>query len=825
MLRTCPNCCADLVFPEGRDKVRCRFCRRDIPLSVFDRPDSAVLEQADRLCNQLHFREARALYEQVLLASPDSVRAMWGLLKASYGVEIVCEDRTGDRFVICHKRNREEIYSLPVYRRLLSLVHGQEKEQLEADAAFIQDKQNAISALASHGTQYDVYLCYKESGLDRTGESSDHGWAKEVYTRLRALLPRDVSIFYAPESLYGQAGASYAAGIAYALSTSRVMVLLCSQPGYLETTWVKNEWEQFLHYITGEKRKRRLIPVCRSTSGMGPEQFPRSLLALHTQIVDFDADPTTFYQQTADQVLRQLSVPDPSDPYRRPPFEKQLSQLREEHEKLKDAFQTLTAEKTSLLSALDQKEETLHEIRGQRESDERERKKLELKLETMQDQLDHYWKEWKLEEAHREELEDQLALLRVKLAGAQKELEEMRVKAADPGAFRKLSEEKEQLARQCRSLQAELDAARKKAADPEAFRKLTEEKEHLARQCRDLQAELDAARKRSRDPEAAVSVLTRERDLLAAHNRKLEAERVNTEGTIGFLKQQYQKTSEDLKNLRGQLSERERETERLKSDLSALEAENTGLLKKLRTPAAPAGLDMATVQTSFLQLEAAQTQLQEKVQQTRQENIRLQQENSRLLNELSAWKGKAENAPKQYVGKCVPFGFFQKTTLSWYILSVSGNSALLLSRDVVWTMPYHEKWMAVSWENSDVRKWLRQTFYYQAFSPSERKNIQEVQHDSRDPHGAQNKVSDSVFLLSEDEVMAALSPESARKAGPLSPNVSRDSFCRWWLRTACTDTSRAPAVDVSGKLIRPDVNSSCFIRPALSVSLNALPDI
>ena len=375
----CPNCVVTLEFLPGENSVTCRFCRGKIYWKEIPQPDDFILDVADRLCNEMLFTDAQQQYRSVLSHSPSNPRALWGMVKCAYGVQIVCEDGTNTRFLICNIRNMTRVQNHPFYMQLMDQeLTASERAQYEADVKYIDSCQSEIDSLAREGTQWDVYLCYKENERFMDGEerqSVDSEWVQDVYTRLRAILPKDTNIFYAPIALYGQTGSSYAAGIANALATSRVMLLLCSKAEYFETTWIKSEYERFLRIMDDEHLNRIIIPVYRGMYGMRPEDFPAGIQNRRTQCVDYEAAPETCLQSIANQVEMQLMMPDPKDHYRRKLDDEHrllIEKLRRENERLqaliargKDQSQTIPANQAE--------ENTPNEGNGKPESPQRKK--------------------------------------------------------------------------------------------------------------------------------------------------------------------------------------------------------------------------------------------------------------------------------------------------------------------------------------------------------------------------------------------------------------------------------------------------------------------
>lgn len=93
--------------------------------------------------------------------------------------------------------------------------------------------------------------------------------------------------------------------------------------------------------------------------------------------------------------------------------------------------------------------------------------------------------------------------------------------------------------------------------------------------------------------------------------------------------------------------------------------------------------------------------------------------------------------------------------VSWIILEKTEHEALLIKSSHFEDVPFHNSLQDVTWENSDLRKWLNSDFLDQTFTPEERANIQltNVKMDDNDMYGIDggNDTEDHIFLLSSKE--------------------------------------------------------------------------
>ena len=133
--------------------------------------------------------------------------------------------------------------------------------------------------------------------------------------------------------------------------------------------------------------------------------------------------------------------------------------------------------------------------------------------------------------------------------------------------------------------------------------------------------------------------------------------------------------------------------------------------------------------------------------------------------------------------KIIKFGKFEqdgdisngKENISWIVLNDTGAERVLLSKDVLYAMPYDdnidfgEEDFNQNWEKSSLRKWLNESFFNEAFSDDEKKFITTSLvkngqvfgiNNSREPDSMGADTNDNVYILSKDEIRKYLGFES-----------------------------------------------------------------
>ena len=103
------------------------------------------------------------------------------------------------------------------------------------------------------------------------------------------------------------------------------------------------------------------------------------------------------------------------------------------------------------------------------------------------------------------------------------------------------------------------------------------------------------------------------------------------------------------------------------------------------------------------------------------------------------------------IGDRIQFGNFE-----WRVLDVHETNALIITEHVIEQRAFHSSMEIITWERSDIRKYLNGTFY-NTFSLTEQEKILETKLTDRDnpwyntKYG--NDTEDYIFLLSYDEVV------------------------------------------------------------------------
>ena len=201
---------------------------------------------------------------------------------------------------------------------------------------------------------------------------------------------------------------------------------------------------------------------------------------------------------------------------------------------------------------------------------------------------------------------------------------------------------------------------------------------------------------------------------------------------------------------------------------------------------------------------------------------------------------KKDKNPDYKVGETIEFGNYPQEEdgtekpIEWIVMKNEGNQVLLLSKYVLDVKPYNEESKAVTWETSDIRKWLNNEFYTTAFNKAEKAKIRTslIKNEDNSMYGTSGGIDteDKVFLLSEKEAETLFSNDDERiaKATGYAEKsgvyVNEEKAAWWWLRSPGDDSGSAAKVDNDGWVNRNgyDVDSrNDGVRPALHLNLQS----
>lgn len=152
---------------------------------------------------------------------------------------------------------------------------------------------------ATNEIRTDVFISFKNTDADGRS-TSDSVLAKELYDRLTA---RNIHTFFSNSSLLTLGQSVYKRAIDDALETTKVLIVIASSAEFLNSEWVKYEWESFHQDIlSGMKKNCQIIPYLGSISR---ENTPRSLRDFQT--FHIDSNPVDAVVDFVEHVLANIN--------------------------------------------------------------------------------------------------------------------------------------------------------------------------------------------------------------------------------------------------------------------------------------------------------------------------------------------------------------------------------------------------------------------------------------------------------------------------------------------------------------------------------------
>ena len=180
----------------------------------------------------------------------------------------------------------------------------------------------------------------------------------------------------------------------------------------------------------------------------------------------------------------------------------------------------------------------------------------------------------------------------------------------------------------------------------------------------------------------------------------------------------------------------------------------------------------------------------------------------------------------------IPFGSYPvsrygfKCPITWRVLDIEENEALLISHYGLDCKPYNHDCADITWEDCDLRKWLNNDFIKSAFSEEEVKKIKVSELNNKCKYSEKdvNETKDRVFCLSYNEKdlyfhsIEDKQCQATAYAHNQGVSVDNRNCCNWWLRSVvsmgrahfvCSDGQTWPGGDY------PFDRNYLAVRPAL----------
>ena len=189
------------------------------------------------------------------------------------------------------------------------------------------------------------------------------------------------------------------------------------------------------------------------------------------------------------------------------------------------------------------------------------------------------------------------------------------------------------------------------------------------------------------------------------------------------------------------------------------------------------------------------------------------------------------------VGTTVEYGRYEqdnnpdngKEKIEWIVLDTDGDRRLLLSKYGLDRHKFHNSNVEVFWEDSQLRSWLNDEFYFDAFTAEEQDGIRFTVVDNSEKQfyraiGNGSKSQDKLFLLSYMDIMHYFPSVESRVCENTDYAKAQNGggVEKWWLRSPGKVVQFADYIDANGKRNDEAVTGDNFVRPAMWADISAL---
>ena len=273
----CKMCGGTIEFEQGATVGVCDSCGTKQTLPRLDDDRKANLyDRANHFRRSNDFDKAMGIYEQILNEDSTDAEAYWSLVLCRYGIEYVEDPVTHSRIPTVNRAQFTSIFADEDYKSALHYADARQRELYEQEAQAIDEIQKGILEISSKEEPFDVFICYKET--DANGRrTQDSVLANDLYHQLTQ---EGFKVFFARITLEDKLGAAYEPYIFAALNSAKVMVVLGTKQEYFNAVWVKNEWSRYLALVKQSNGKKALIPAYRD---MDPYDLPEEFSHLQAQ--------------------------------------------------------------------------------------------------------------------------------------------------------------------------------------------------------------------------------------------------------------------------------------------------------------------------------------------------------------------------------------------------------------------------------------------------------------------------------------------------------------------------------------------------------------
>lgn len=272
-----PNCecCGGRFNKIAKDEYKCDHCGNVKYIQTkFSSEIVSLFNEANTLRNKGEFDDAMDYYKIIVQKDNSNVEGYYGIALCTYGIMHVLDPESEVYKPTCNRAIDISFFDDENIVQCLNLASENIKQDLLNKINELEKIRKTIISLSKKEEAYDIFICYKRTNDIVNGiesYTSDSVVARDIYDLLTS---KGYKVFFAEKSLQNIAGGEYEPLIYNALTTSKVMLVVGSNNKYLNSPWVKNEWQRFARQVEFDSDKR-LIPIL--CDGMNAIQLPDKL--------------------------------------------------------------------------------------------------------------------------------------------------------------------------------------------------------------------------------------------------------------------------------------------------------------------------------------------------------------------------------------------------------------------------------------------------------------------------------------------------------------------------------------------------------------------
>ena len=293
MIIECKTCGSEIEIASGQKIAVCEFCGMEQTLPQANNPEKMELFiRANENRMSCRFDVAKKQYENIIAKYPDENEAYWCKILCEYGIEYVDDFTTERKLPTCHRTVKQSIFEAKDYKLIMSRATAEEKAIYKTEANEIDRIQKEILKVAQSEEPYDIFICFKDTEEDGTKRRTvDSQYANKIYTLLSN---KGYKVFFSRVTLKSKGGAQYEPVIYSALSTAKVMLLVCANPKHVNAPWVRNEWSRYAEFAEKDFSKA-LVPCLKDVY---PYDLPDEL----NRYQALDMSELDFYENLSRQI-------------------------------------------------------------------------------------------------------------------------------------------------------------------------------------------------------------------------------------------------------------------------------------------------------------------------------------------------------------------------------------------------------------------------------------------------------------------------------------------------------------------------------------------